>query len=77
MAFNPEDPKQLGRKFFGLVKGFGDGVGADDMANAMEALSAGMAASDELTQDTDAAAGFILSGFAEAWAESRIDPVAP
>lgn len=76
MAFNPEDPKQLGRDFFALIKGFGDGVGADDMAAAMTTLSSGMAASNELQADTDAAIGFIVSGIAEAWAQSRIDVAA-
>jgi len=75
--FNPEEPKKLGSEFVDLVYGFGDGIGADDMANAMEALAAGMAASDELREDTDCAFGYVLAGAAEAWAKRRRDPETP
>ena len=69
MAYSKEDTQKLGEELVDLIHGFANGVGADDMANAMEAMSAGMGASDELKSDTNAAVFDILAGAASAQAD--------
>lgn len=77
MAYNKEDAQNLGKELVELIHGLADGMGPDDMANAMETLSAGMAASDEIKSDTNAAVFDVLAGAASAQADRARDDLQP
>lgn len=75
--YNKAEVQNLGKEFVDLIYGLKDGMGADDMANAMEALAAGMAASDEIAGDTNAAVFDILAGASSAQADRVRDDLNP
>ena len=75
--YSKAEVQKLGGALVELIHGFGNGLGADDMANAMKALSDGMAASNEIAGDTNAAVFDVVSGMASAQADKMRDDLQP
>jgi hypothetical protein len=75
--YNPKEPQALGGKLVDMAFGFADGIDSKDLAVAMETLTAGMAASDELKDDTDAAIWDMVAGITSAMALRKRNPEVP
>jgi hypothetical protein len=76
MAYDKTQVQALGAKVVDMVKAVADGVDVSDVSVGMELLTAFMAASDEISSDTDAAIFDIIAGAADAYATERRNPPA-
>ena len=76
-GYNKAEVQLLGKSLVDVIYGFANGVGADDMANLMTSLSAGMSASNELKGDTNAAIFDVIAGMGSAQADRARDDLNP
>jgi len=73
MAYDPTQAKAIGAKLVDLIYAAADGIGSNDMEQAIAFVMALKDGADEFSTDKDATVLFVISGASEAFAQKRLN----
>jgi len=77
VAYNKDQVIALADAVYALLESFRDGVGMDDIDEAVGVLTAAASAADEIKTDFDAAGLHMLGRLGDKFGDARVNPVAP